>query len=155
MFILKFCLGICLIFISTKIASLKAKNLKEKHLYFNSALIMCENLETELMYLKRPLKDALNIDYPSFYFAKTVKHVIDGEESFYPNFLTLDEIGKLDLLFSNLGKTDADSQIAYVSSSKMEFIKLSNEKREEYLKSYSTTLKIGFLIGLMLFILVI
>ena len=156
MFAIKLIFGVILIFLSSKIAVIKAKNHKEKYLYYLSAKLMCKNLEGELLYLRRPINQALDIDYPSFYYAKTVNSVILGEKTiFYPDFLTVDEISKFELLFEQLGKTDSNSQMAYVLSCKEDFVKIENEKRLEYQKFYSLTLKIGFLIGVALFVLVI
>ena len=156
MFAIKFIFGVLLVVLSTKIAVIKAKTLKEKYLYYSSAKLMCEGLESELLYFKRPLNEALNIDYPSFYFAKTVKSVIEnGYIDAYPEFLTLEERGKFDGLFLQLGRTDTEAQKACILSNKEDFLKLESEKRVEYNKFYTLTLKLGFLIGVMLFVLVI
>ena len=57
--------------------------------------------------------------------------------------------------FNELGKSDSNSQKLTLNFYKDYFLKVLTEKNNEYKKTYALTLKVGFSIGVMLFVLVI
>ncbi len=155
MFIIKLSLGVLSVFACYKIAKLKALKIKEIYLFWDSVCIACDLLVNDLTYKKSLIIKVLNVDYPSETFAKIMGRYFLGEEYVMPNFLNNENKIKVQSFISSIGKSDSESQKNAILSYKSEFIKIKEESKVQYIKNYGLTIKIGVLIGIMLFILVI
>ena len=155
MFALKLFLGISCVFACVKLSNLKAKNIKEELYYYSSVCISCDSLISGLSYSKQTVKELLNVDYPSETFVLTVRSYFDEKELVFPSFITTEEEITLNNYFNLLGKSNSTAQKTAILSYKDVFLKLQDEKKKKYDKSYSAIIKVGFSLGVMLFILVI
>lgn len=154
MFVIKVLIGVLCAFSCCLISKRKADVYKEKVYYFNSLVLACEYLISDLMFKKRNLKEILSVSYPSNYFLETINDYFNGVES-YPDFLTDEEVVVISEFFSQLGKGDSNSQINALKLYKSEFSKIRDDKKNVFDKNYKVTIKVGFSIGIMLFVLVI
>ena len=101
----------------------------------------------------------INNDVKNGEFKKTMVSFLENQRSnikiYFPYFLDDDEIELMRSYLENIGKTDPSSQLNYLSSS-VEKIdqKLKNAEKNE--KNYkSLYIKLGFLCGVVIFILII
>ncbi len=155
MSVLKLCLGVALLILSTIIARQYASKFKQKFEYYSSLVTMLNSINAELIYTKRLIQEAVNVEYTSKDFAKTVNSVYFEGEPTFPKYLTKQEIEKLKLTFGSLGKGDANAQKLVVSGYLQEFGDITRELNCKYKKNYQTIIKVGFLIGMMLLLMVI
>lgn len=155
MFVLKLLLGTLSVYFSYKIAKQKAIKLKETYYFWDSVCIACDLLITDLSYKKRAVLTVLNVDYPSETFAKLLGSYLSGEDFSIPKFISDENKIKLNSFIFSIGKSDSNTQKELMLSYKNEFLKIKEESKLQFNKSYVLTIKIGVLIGIMLFILVI
>ena len=111
-----------------------------------------------------PVRNILQLEKMETMFAEgcipttywiTINTFIIGKTQYFPQFLNGEERFLIEDLFSILGKSDANSQIESVTAFKKEFTKISAEKYEKYKKFNVLFVKLGFLSGLLIFVLVI
>ena len=155
MFLIKFSVGVLCVITCVKIASIKASKIKSELKFYDSLVIACDSLIAGLSYSKATLKEILNVDYPSESFRVLIKNFLNEEKIEILENLTEDENLKVNSFLYSLGKSDAKTQKSTVLSYKNDFLRKREEMKKKYDKNYSLILKIGFSIGLMLFILVI
>lgn len=155
MFILKISIGALAVFLSFKIAKFKALKIKEVYYFWDSACIACDLLISDLSYKKSAIIDVLNVDYPSSTFAKVIGDYLLGCDYSLPKFLTDENKIKFDSFILSIGKSDSETQKNAIQSYKNDFLRIKEESKVEFNKKYGLTIKIGVLIGIMLFILVI
>ena len=154
MFIVKLLIGALSVVLCLIIAKNKAEYIKERYYYFNSLVNSCDLIKTDLLYKKRSIREILSVNFQSSDFLQTLNAYFE-DEKWFPSYLTNEELVLVTEYFSVLGKGDTTSQINALTSFKEEFSKIAIEKKKEFEKSYKVTLKVGFSIGIMLFILVI
>ena len=155
MFIVKVIVGVLGIYASYKIAKLKALKVKEVYYFWDSACIACDLLISDLSYKKSEIINVLNVDYPSYKFANVMGDYLLGRPYNLPDFLTEENKIKINSFISSIGKSDSESQKNSIISYKNDFIKIKEESKANFNKRYALTIKIGVLIGIMLFVLVI
>ena len=155
MFLVKLSLGVACIYLCSKIAISKANTLKESYLFWESAVSLCNQLLMEFSYKKRPIKVASSIGYSSNDFKSVVNAFINGSEIEFPSYLSKLEILKVKSFLSELGKSDCNTQKMALNSYKSDFESVLVDKKLQYKKTYSVTLKVGFSVGVMMLIMVI
>ncbi len=155
MFALKILVGFLSVYCSYKLAKFKALKYKEVYYFWDSVCIACDLLISDLSYKKSAIKSVLNVDYPSETFAKLIGDYLLDNECNFPNFISAENTIKLNGFISSVGKSDSETQKKSILSYKNEFIKIKEESKIYFNKNYNLTVKIGVLIGIMLFILVI
>jgi len=77
-----------------------------------------------------------------------------GKEIVLPNFLSDENKIKVESFISSIGKSDSETQKNSIISYKYDFIKIKEESKIIFSKKYQITIKIGLLVGLMLFVMV-
>lgn len=155
MFLVKIALGIACVYLTTKIAVSKANSFKESYLFYQSVLECCNLLLIEFSYKKRPLKALLEYEFISSDFCNSITNYINNQKFEFPTWLGEKDELKLKSFFQELGKSDVEAQKIAINSYKLEFENILIDKKSEYKKQYSLTLKVGFMVGVMLFIMVI
>ena len=155
MFLIKITVGVLCVYFCSKISANKANLLKERYLFWDSAVELCNLFLQELSYKKRPLKSTLSKNFISNDFNKVIENYLLEKEVVYPNYVSDIEIEKLNSFLSTLGKSDCETQKIAINSYKTDFENVTIQKRIEFKKAYSIILKVGFLLGVMLFIMVI
>ena len=72
MWLLRLIVGVLLLVLCVLAFRNQAIKLKNRALYYSSLITMLSALTSELEYLKRSIKEVVNIEYESQHFAKTV-----------------------------------------------------------------------------------
>ena len=154
MFIVKLSIGVLCVILCLLVAKNRANYIKDKYYYFSSLVNSCELIKSDLIYKKRSIKEILSVDFQSLDFNQTIKSYFNSDE-FFPKYLNIEEKVLVKDYFKALGKGDTNSQLSIISSFKEEFLKIASDSKREFDKSYKVTIKVGFSIGIMLFVLVI
>ena len=154
MFVLKLIIGIGAIVIAVKIAKDKSDVIKNEYLYFNGLVNFCDKVLSDLSFKKSKLEYLLTLEFNSKDLNLTLS-TFKNEKIIFPAYLNKDEEFLIIDFLTSLGKSDVESQIKNVIAFKKEFIKISNEKYERYTKTNKLFVKLGFVSGLLIFILVI
>lgn len=118
-----------------------------------------KKIKSEITFSQRSLleifKDDENKGKSDLFLSVAHDYVINGKTDVKLNFLCKEEREFLDKYFVNLGTMDRDSQLNYLNSLEVElekYVSGSDKKDKKYRPLY---VKMGFLIGLVIFILVI
>ena len=154
MFVLKLIIGIGAIVLAVKIAKDKSDVIKNEYLYFNGLVNFCDKVLSDLSYKKSKLERLLTLEFNSKDLNLTLS-TFKNEKIIFPAFLSKDEEYLIMDFLTTLGKSDVESQIKNVIAFKKEFIKICNVKYERYTKTNKLFVKLGFVSGLLIFILVI
>jgi stage III sporulation protein AB len=109
----------------------------------------------EFSYKKRPLKALLDSDFISADFNNSIHSYVKNQNYEFPKWLDEKESSRVKNFFEELGKSDVETQKLAINSFKTEFEGVLFDKKNEYKKQYTLTLKVGFMVGVMLFIMVI
>ena len=155
MFLIKLCLGVACVYLCSKIAVSKANSLKESYLFWESVVKLCNILLQEFSYKKRPIKIAVSTTYSSTDFKKLLNDYVSGNDITFPKYLTDAEAFKFKTFLYELGKSDSETQKLALNSYKTDFESIVIDKKLEYKKTNSVTLKVGFSVGFMMLIMVI
>lgn len=128
---------------------------RKKKSFFFSMEDFNEKFLNELAFSRRPLADFIGMNEYKGDFACSLKSFLsEGKPKTY-SFLTDEEKGFVEAYFSVLGKGDAHSQNGYFSSAK-ENLASYKENSEALAKKYCDMyLKLGFLLGLALLIVIV
>ena len=155
MFVLKLLIGILSIVISVKIGADKAKKDKSAYDYFNGLVNLCDKILSDLSYKKSNIDKLLSIKLQSKDLNDTLNYYLKSNELKFPDYISVDERFLIEDIFNSLGKVDSLSQIKNLEASKIELIKITKEKYEKYKKFNTLFIKLGFISGLLVFVLVI
>lgn len=155
MFLVKLGIGTICVYLCSKIATFKANELKDRCLFWESAVKLCNVLLQEFSYKKRPIKIAISTQYSSNDFKRLLNGYVNGSNLDFPKYLTDVEVFKIKTFLDELGKSDSETQKIALNSYKTEFEGIAIDKKLEYKKTYSVTLKVGFSVGIMMLIMVI
>lgn len=155
MFIIKVLIGILSIIFSVKIGIDKANKYKNEYYFYLSLISFCDNYLLEMSYKKEEIKKFLNFKSSSADFDEFLRAFIKDNKLNYPKYVNLEEQNLISSLFNLIGKSSSNSQVELIKSYKTNFIKVADEKNKNYNKFYSVYLKLSFICGLALFIMVI
>ena len=162
----KFLLGIAIVAFTSYCGFILAKKYRKRKLFFMQLKEFNERFLSEVSYYRRPLGE----------FA--AKYVYKGEfQNFLHNFFAeIDELSQskereitfdgceflkeedknlIEDYFKMLGKGDSASQKTYFSAAKERIVKLYVEAENDYKKYGDLYVKLGFLCGLLILILII
>ena len=158
---LKFIFGIAIIGFTTFCGYFLAKKYRQKKLFFVQLYDFNEHFLTEIAYYRRPIKEFIslhsyqgefNVLLNAFYTGLQDGSFTDLAEY---TFLTEEEKRWVMDYFLMLGKGDSSSQKAFFSAMKDGLTKYKIEAEENCKRYGDLYIKIGFLCGLLLLILVI
>ena len=163
---LKFFVGIALIGFTTFCGYLLARKYRKRKDFFRQLREFNDRFIGEISYFRRPIEEFVAIysyqgDFDallkSFFYALKFSHTSDrllldlSNES----FLIEEEKHLVEDYFLTLGKGDTLSQKSYFSSVKERLIKLESETEKQAKKYGDLYIKMGFLFGLLLLILIV
>lgn len=163
---LKFLLGIAIVAFTTFCGYLLARKYRQRKLFFSQFKEFNERFLNEISYYRRPIKEFVsgyayqgefNMLLQEFFRCIEENSMEDRAIFDLPdyNFLTQDEKGIVRDYFLMLGKGDSGSQKGYFSSVR-ETLAKSQAEAENSCKRYGDLyLKLGFLCGLFILILII
>ena len=163
---IKFLLGIAIVSFGSYCGYIFAKKYRKRKLFFGQLKEFNERFLSEVSYYRRPLREFVS------------KYIYKGEfQMFLQNFfLEIDELSQsehssmgfpdceflksedkalLEDYFKMLGKGDSASQKTYFSAAKEWIAKLYGDAENEYKKYGDLYIKLGFLCGLLILILMI
>ena len=163
---LKFLLGIAIIAFTTFCGYLLAKKYRIRKQFFIQLQEFNERFLSEIAYYKRPLREFIaGYAYRGEFDILLQEFVVGLENGTFHertlsdlptySFLTQEERRFVSDYFLMLGRGDSTSQKGYFSSVKEPLIKLQTKSAESCKKYGDLYIKIGFLCGLLVLILII
>ncbi len=129
---------------------------KERKDFFNDFSFFNKSLIKEVGFGQKTLGEMLNrINNNSYFFVKLKSEIFNIKINAQKNMLKYDEIAYFDEYVSNIGTSDKESQIEYLKTVN-EYLKEKVDKTQEEYKKYTALyIKMGILIGLIAFIIII
>ncbi len=109
-----------------------------------------ERLTTEVSFTQKTIFQLINDNDTDFY--KFIKNKISDGESVNPRYLKKEELEFLDDYISNVGKSDRYTQMLYLNSVKNQIENCFYKSKEDEKKYKSLYVKMGFLIGLIILV---
>ena len=162
----KFFLGIAIIAFTSFCGHLLAKKYRQRKNFYAQLREFNERFLSEIAYYRRPLREFISAYTYQGEFEELLKdfsaylseirqtsHFL-GDGNIY-TFLKAEERQMLGDYFMMLGKGDSASQKGYFSSVKDTLIQLANESNKEAKRYGDLYVKIGFLCGLLILILIV
>ncbi len=154
---IKILLCVLLVLFSTFVAYLLTKKFKVKRDFYYDFYLFNDRLINEVSFIKTPLIDfCKKYDYGSD-FTKVIDRFLNEDElNLFDNnrLLKKEEKKFIEDYFSMLGKSDAMSQKNYLLSTKQEIENTKQMAERDCTRYCSLYLKLGFLFGLFLIILI-
>lgn len=163
---IKFFLGIAIIAFSSFCGYLLSKKYRQRKQFYAQLREFNERFLSEISYYRRPLKEfmvayayqgefeELLQDFSSFLTEKGLTGSFLKAGTKY-TFLKEEECQMLEDYFMMLGKGDSASQKGYFSAVKDSLVKIENESKNEAKRYSDLYVKIGFLCGLLILILIV
>lgn len=148
-------LGCLLLILSTYVGTCFSKKYTERNIFYNDFIVFNNNLKNEINYSQNTIfyilnnKTRKNSDFyncvKAFFFDKQTfvfeKNYINNEEkTFFNNYL------------QTIGSGDKVAQLKYVELISQQLKEKVKKTEEDQLKYKSTYIKLGFLVGLILLI---
>lgn len=142
----------------TGVAYLLTRKYKQRMLFFYNLDLFNERLVNEVSYTRVPLPAFVE----KYEFGGDFKKMLDekkatdfGSENYGFSYLTADERKFLSDYFLLVGKSDAASQRTYLSAVRGEIAERRRTAEDIYKKYFSLYMKLGFLAGLVLAVLIV
>ncbi|MBQ8684889.1 MAG: stage III sporulation protein AB [Clostridia bacterium] len=162
----KFLLGVAIVAFTSFCGYILTKKYRKRKLFFTQLNEFNERFLSEISYYRRPIAEfASKYTYKGEFneFLEKYFEYIDETPRFFEEvfasegftFLTAEEKTVLRDYFSMLGKGNSASQQAYFSSVKERLIKLKTEAEAACKRYGDLYIKLGFLCGLLILILII
>lgn len=143
---------------------LLSKKYRKRKLFFHELEIFNERFLSEIAYSRRPIKDfaskyvflgEFNDALMDFFVAIDDGRLFTVDDLQAYSFLKDEEKRFIEEYFRMLGRGDSSSQNAYFSSAKTDLIRYKNMTETESKKYGDLYIKIGFLCGLLILILIV
>lgn len=162
----KFIVGIALVAFTTFCGYFLAKKYRQRKLFFMQLLEFNERYLSEIAYYRRPIKEFTEKYTYKGEFDELLQDFfrsLQSGESLRENlldsakyaFLTIEEKRVVEDYFLMFGKGDSQSQKGYFSSVKSSLSKLQSEAETQCKRYGDLYIKLGFLCGLLLLILML
>lgn len=150
---------VCLAFVPILFAvagylfSLKYNDSRE---FWDKFMFWHKKIKTEIAFSQNTLSEILHGDEKSdMFLSAAINYIYDKKSITKLKFLSEEENNFLKKYLENLGTTDKNSQLNLLNSMEQElsgFVQISQNKSKKYRPLY---IKLGFLFGLIVFILVV
>ena len=150
-------LGLILIILSFTISRELSKKYRNKRVFFSDFYSFNQQIITEVSFSNNTLPSILKTiddksDFNNFIKDFFANGTVDNS---LPLYLNEKERKFIVFYLSNIGKSDSNSQKRYFEDSKNQIVDYLNESKENESKYTPLYLKMGVLIGFLLFIIVI
>ena len=159
---IKFFLGVAIVAFTSFCGYLLAKKYRKRMLFFQEFYTFNERFLSEIAYYRRPVKEFISLySYQGEFNDLLIDVFSEREENFLftksdeYSFLKEDDKKRTEDYFFMLGKGDSASQKGYFSSIKEQLVSLRNEAESEAKRYGDLYIKIGFLCGLLILILIV
>ena len=162
---IKFFLGIAIVGFTSFCGRLLAKKYRQRQQFFKQFKEFNERFLSEITYSRRPIKQFISAyvyegefqeilkDFCVFLNENSAPLFLLAREKYA--FLKIEDRQVVEDYFSMLGKGDSASQKGYFSSVKESLVQLQNESQNDAKRYVDLYVKIGFLCGLLLLILIV
>ena len=162
----KFIFGISIVAFTTYCGYFLARKYRQKKLFFKELQVFNERFLSEISYYRRPIKEFISkytykgefeLFLQEYFEAMSVRgQMVDNVlQSAKYAFLKAEEKRVVEDYFLMLGKGDSFSQKGYFSSVKEPLARLQNEAESTCKRYGDLYVKIGFLCGLLILILML
>lgn len=161
----KFFLGVAIVAFTTFCGYFLARKYRQRKMFFTQLQTFNERFLNEITYYRRPLTDFLNhYTYKGefqlflrYYLYAVGQNTNTHNRMQFPecSFLTTEEKNVVEDYFLMLGKGDSVSQKTYFSAINEQILRLKNEAVATHKKYGDLYIKLGFLCGLFLLILML
>lgn len=152
---MKLFIGFLVVIICLILGNLLSLKYSERKRFYRDFCDFNERLIQEVAYSQNTINHLLN-DCPSTCFYQSVKNNILEKKSLDKvNFLTENEFDFFKDYLSKLGKSDKSTQLNFLTYSSSGLYKLKNDSEGEEKKYKSLYLKMSFLIGLIILIILL
>ena len=162
----KFFLGVATVAFTSFCGYLLAKKYKKRMLFFQEFFTFNERFLSEISYYRRPVKEFIALYSYTGEFNELIEDIFLKREEGLPGdkiflgkeeycFLKEEDKKTVEDYFFMLGKGDSASQKEYFSSIKDRLIFLRNNAEIESKRYVDLYIKIGFLCGLLILILIV
>lgn len=155
MFFLKLLVGITAVVTVTLFAKLKCKKLYSEYSFYNSLCEYLKSVKSSAGYKKAKLSEITVKNDEFIGFLGTFPSDGKTESLNMPDYLSEAEKLKIITLFSLIVSSDASTLCDALNLYIAEYSALAEEKRAKLIKQKPVYIKVGFSVGLMLFIMVI
>ena len=142
--------------ISAVIGYLISAGYKESSDFWDSFLTWHKKIKSEIAFSQSSLTEIFAIDDKTDAFLCAAKEYLSNNEvSDKLSFLSKEEKSFLEKYLTRLGTTDKDSQLDFLNSMENELNSFRNSAEMKHKKMRPLYVKLGFLLGLIVFILVV
>ena len=164
--LIKFFLGVAIVAFTSFCGHLFAKKYRSRMLFFQQFYTFNERFLSEIAYYRRPIKDFISLHSYEGEFDECLREIFTVKQENLPisgmlaksdnyTFLKEEDRKTAEDYFSMLGKGDSASQKAYFSSMKESLLTLRKEAEADAKRYGDLYVKIGFLCGLLILILMV
>lgn len=141
--------------ISAFIGYLISAGLKESSDFWDSFLTWHKKIKSEIAFSQSSLAEIFAVDDKNDLFLCAAKEFVQNDAVGTLSFLSKEEKSFLQKYLSRLGTTDKDSQLDFLNSMENELNSFRNAAETKRKKIRPLFVKLGFLLGLIVFILVV
>ncbi|MBE5734142.1 MAG: hypothetical protein E7347_03725 [Clostridiales bacterium] len=152
---MKILISISIIILSTYIGFVMSGKFKEKETFFSLFYSFHEKLKREVVYSKKTIKSMLDEQEANDFKIIMEKFLKNEKINYNIKYLKQDDLEFIKTYCENIGVGNSKSQIEYLSSVDKEVVKMLNicqDNAKKYTKLY---IKLGFLIGLMIMVVIL
>ena len=146
-------LGIMLLLVCIFLGYILSQKFTKKRKFYSSFLVFNTNIKNEISFSQSTLiKIADKLDVKDDFNGCVYEFIKEHEFTFNKNYLNKEEIDFFKAYLSRLGSSDKFSQLSYLEEVGVQIDKrlsVATENEKKYKKLY---LKLGFLLGLIAFI---
>lgn len=164
--LIKFFLGVLIVAFTSFCGHLLAKKYRKRMLFFQQFYTFNERFLSEIAYYRRPIKEFISLHSYEGEFGCFLSEIFTEKEENLPisgmfeksdeyTFLKEEDRKTISDYFSMLGKGDSASQKGYFSSIKERLLSLRKEAEADAKRYGDLYVKIGFLCGLLILILIV
>ena len=152
---MKIAIGIIVIIICALFSVLFAEKYKEKKFFYHDFKNFNNKILSEVSFKKDNVENIINHMDDSGLFSITAKEYINDNKSFSNKNFFNEEIEYVNNYFKNLGQVDVNTQLDELNSTSDYLKDKYKFYEDEYKKYYKLYIKVGILIGLIAFVLII
>ncbi len=152
---MKLILGLLLLIISTFISYILSDKFKKRRVYYQNFRLFNSKLKNELVFTKKSIVELIDKKSCDDFMMNLNNYYQSGSEHSTFTFLKNDEIDFFYDYVKTIGNGDEVSQLEYVNAMDIEINKFLLEAEQNEKKYKTLYIKIGFLIGLILLIIIL
>lgn len=147
---MRFLLGVICLILCLFVGYILSQKFSCKRMFYSDFKNFNERLITEVSFSQKTISQLIINNDNDFY--NLVSNKISGREYVIPRYLKREEYEFLNDYFSNIGKSDKYTQMLYLNSVKNQIDNCFNKSKEDEKKYKTLYVKMGFLIGLIILV---